>query len=136
MRDKIRSGLIRFVNAKYSLPSWLWAIASTIVGAAIVAYAIFNPAVLTEFVKYLVLDGWIWGPVLTLGGLIAMIGMAKDWARWVRVGAFSSFCMWIFGSIAFFFTGGIVNVLIFAGPMLVFWAYKYLASYVREFPRL
>jgi hypothetical protein len=65
-----------------------------------------------------------------------MIGMTTGRVNIHRWGAMISFCMWVFGAFAFYLTGGIYNVIIFAAPMLVFWFYKYLASYVREFPRL
>ena len=134
--SRVRRLMIRLVNAKYSVPSWLWAIASTSVGALVLLYSITNPALVAAFVAPLPFHGWVWAPLLTFGGLCAMLGMAKDKSSLVRLGAFVSFLMWIFGALTFYASGGIGNIIIFAGPMLVYWAYKYLASYVREFTRM
>lgn len=134
--SRTRNFMIRLVNAKYSVPSWLWAIASTSLGALIIFYSFTNPALVAAFLAPLPFHGWVWAPLLTLGGLAAMLGMAKDNSKLLRLGAFVSFLMWIFGTITFYISGGIGNVIIFAGPMLVYWGYKYLASYVREFSRM
>jgi hypothetical protein len=134
--NKARRFMIRLVNAKYSVPSWLWALASTSVGLLILFYAITNPVLIAEFVKPLPFEGFVWGSLLGGAGVVAMLGMGLDKARLVRIGSFLSFCMWIFGAVSFYAAGGIGNIIIFAGPMLIYWAYKYLASYVREFPRM
>ena len=135
-RDRVRDRLIRIVNAKYSVPSWLFVIASTFVGVVILFYAISNPALIAPVVHYLPWDGLIWSSLMIFGGLLTMAGMARDYYPAVRWGSLLSACMWIFGNITVYLAGGIGNILIFAGPILIFWVYKYVASYVREFPRL
>lgn len=134
--NKFRRFMLRLVNAKYSLPSWLWALASTAFAAVILMYLVVNPALVAEFVAPLPFHGWAWAILLAFGGVLAMFGMALDKPKFVRIGSFLSFCMWIFGAITLYISGGIGNIIIFAGPMLIYWAYKYLASYVREFPRM
>ena len=135
-RGKARERLRRIIDAKYSVPTWLWVLASTGFGAVILFYLLTNPALVVPFTQYLPFHGWSWAPLLTGGGLLTMIGMAKDWVRFVRVGSFLSFTMWIFGSTTLYLTGGVANLIIFAGPMLILWAYTYVASYYREISRL
>jgi hypothetical protein len=134
--DRVRHRMIKIVNAKYSVPSWLWVMASIAVGIVIFLYGLSDPSLIREFTDPLPFNGLVWGGGVALSGVLAGVGMATD-ATWVvRLGAFVSFSLWIFGAISFYLSGGIANVIIFGGPMLVFWAYKYVASYVREFPRL
>ena len=129
--------LKRLINARYSLPSWLWVFVSAFVGAAVSAYALLDPdGEAKPFLDALPFYGKLWGPLLVLFALCSVIGMAKNSRRFVQVGSMGSFCLWIFGSIAFYITGGIVNTVLLAVPLLVFWAYKYLATYVREYTRL
>ena len=119
------------VQAKYSVPAWLWAIASLTVGLLIILVTLFDPASATEFLSSLPFGGLLFGPLTALSAVVAMFGMATDNPRAVRVGSFASFCVWLFVGLAFGATN-VLNVFILPLPMLVFWGYKYLASFVRE----
>lgn len=121
----------RAVQAKYSVPSWLWVSVSFVTGLLILLIGVFDPLSAVEFLRALPLGGVAFGPMLMAGSLSTMYGMARDIAKYVRFGSFFSFCLWIFASFAFA-TGSILNVFILPLPMLIFWGYKYLASYVRE----
>lgn len=123
--------LDRVVQAKYSVPAWLWVCVSFVVGLLVLGVALFDPGMAVAFLAALPLGGLVFGPALMLFAAMVMYGMATDTPKWVRVGSFASFCLWIFGAFAFA-TGGILNVFLLPLPMLIFWSYKYLASYVRE----
>lgn len=130
------SRLYRIVNAKYSLPTWLWVFASFFVGVIVLIYSLTNPALIIEFTKTLPFHGLAWSPLVVIGSLLTMVGMgrANEWL--VRKSSILNFCLWVFGAVSFYAAGGIGNVLIFGAPMLIFWAYTYLAAYFREVPRL
>jgi hypothetical protein len=130
-----RKVLLRFINARYSLPTWLWVLASTFVGFLVFQYSLVKDPEVAQFAEALPFGGIVWGGLLTLAGLSSMIAMARHKNKHMRHASMTSFILWIFGAIAFA-QDGIANVLIFAGPMVLFWAYKYLATFVREFPRL
>jgi hypothetical protein len=129
-RERFRLSLIRAVNARYSIPSWLWASSSAFVGLAVMAISFSGDVRGQRFVDALIL-GRFWGPLVFICSILAMIGMKKVYFRLVRWTAFANFLLWVFGAIAFYLNGGIWNIVIFVGQMLIFWAYKYLASYVR-----
>ena len=129
--------MLKVINARYSIPTWLWVFASLALAVIVGIYALIDPDRVAPFLNPLPFDGWIWVPTLVIGSLLTMFGMARNMVKTIRVGAFFSFVMWIFGAISFGLTeGGFANVIIFAAPMLMVYAYIYLATYVRDFPRL
>lgn len=130
--NKFLSTTRSVINAKYSVPTWLWVIASIFVALAITGVAIFDPLSATEFLDALPWGGLLIGPLLTGAGGLTMLGMILNRVKYVKWGSFASFCIWVFVGFAFFTTGGFLNFVILPLPMLCFWAYKYLASYVRE----
>lgn len=121
----------RMLNARYSLPTWILVVMSIMTGITIGVIAISDPPSATIFLEALPFDGLVWGPLLAASGVTAVVGMIKHKNKIVRIGAFASFCLWVFGTFAFA-TASILNVLFLPIPMLVFWSYKYLASFVRE----
>jgi len=126
-------GLIRKgINAKYSLPAWLWVILSAAVGLIVTLIAFFNPAMAVGFFMALPLSGKLIGPAVLLAGVSVMVGMARSKTTYVKWGSFISFCLWVFVGFALFIDGGIISFLLLPLPLLIFWGYKYLASYVRE----
>lgn len=131
----MRELLIRLINAKYSLSTWLWVFASTAMAVAVVLFSITDPPRIAEFASALPFKGTVWGSILIVGGLTTMIGMASDMKWFVRFGSMASCLMWFFGVISFA-QGGVTSVIVFAGPLLILHAYIYLASHVREYPRL
>lgn len=132
----MRNLLVRFINARFSLPTWLWAFASTAVGLIVFQYSFVKDPAIASFSESLPFGGVLWGGAVAICGVSSMYGMAR-FSKWpLRFGSMGSFVLWVFGAISFARAGGLANVFIFAGPMLLFWAYKYLATYVREFPRL
>ena len=133
-RERARLRLIKIVNARYSVPTWLWVVASTVAGVIILVGSLTLPAATLAadpFLSALPINGIVWGGLLTASGFVNMYGMARLKLRVVKWTAFICFCLWVFGVIAFWLTG-VANVALFAGPMLSFWAYKYIASHIRE----
>lgn len=132
MGNKVINLIDKAVQAKYSLPAWLWVLVSFLTGVLIVFVAITDPVANAAFLSGLPFGGLLMGPLLALGALVAIVGMAKDRPVLVRYASFASFCFWFFTSFGFYASGGVVNILILPIWMLAFWAYKYLASFVRE----
>ena len=122
----------RGINAKYSLPTWLWVIVSFIVGVLTTGYAFASPATFVLFLSGLPLNGMFIGPVVVIAGIVTMFGMAKYRPTLVKYGSFASFCAWIPITYAFYIAGGWINVALLPIWMLLFWSYKYLASHIRE----
>lgn len=130
----MRQRLLAIVNAKYTVPTWLWNISSTALAAVVLLWSLTNPSAdLDAFTSSLILNGVLWSALLVFGGILAGIGMAANIPWFVRTGAMLNFCMWIFGTIAFAGAGG-VNVIIFSLPVLIYYAYLYLASFLRNYP--
>ena len=128
--NRFRVFLLKLINARYSLPSWLWASSSAFIGLIALLLSIFSPSVTAYFTDAVAL-GVLWPPFIFISSTLAMYGMATLKFRVVRYASFASFVLWIFGCTAFILTGGVISVMIFGGQILLFWAYKYLASYVR-----
>ena len=120
------------INAKYSVPAWLWAILSVTVGLLVTGIAFFNPAMAAGFFMALPLSGKLVGPLVVLAGVAAMIGMGTGKYSYVKWGSFASFCLWLFVGFALFIDGGVISFLLLPLPLLIFWGYKYLAATVRE----
>lgn len=133
--ESLRLVLVRLINARFSLPTWLWAFASVAFGYIVFSYALSRDPRIADFASALPFGGVVWGSLLILAGLCSMFSMAFGSKHGQQAGSMGSFILWIFGAISFA-QDGFADVVIFAGPMLVFWAYKYLATFVREFPRL
>lgn len=132
-RDKVRDRLIAIVNAKYSVPTWLWVICSTAAALIILIGSLTLPAAAIAadpFLNALPINGTLWGGALAGAGFTNMYGMKTRRTRLVGYTSFLCFCLWVFGGIALA-ASGLAN-LFFILPMLAFWAYKYVASFVRE----
>lgn len=123
--------IVRLLNSRYSVGTFLWAIVSLILGLIVAQIAFAGTP--NAFVDALPFDGQLWSVLLTLSSLAAIVGMAKDTERriLVRVGSFASFCLWIFGTISFA-SSGVVFIPIISAPLLIVFAYIYLASLIRE----
>lgn len=130
--NKFLSFIRRGINAKYSLPAWLWVLLSFVVGVLVFIIAVTNPATSAAFFAALPFTGILMGPLVAIAAAVAMYGMATGKIKYVKWGSFSSFCLWLFVGFALFMDGGIISFLLLPLPLLVFWAYKYLASWVRE----
>lgn len=129
----MRNKLLSIVNAKYSVPTWLWNLSSTAFATIVLLYTIFSPDALDDFTSALVLNGTLWSAMLLIACILVGIGMARDRDGLVRLGAMVAFCLWIFGTIGFAGIGG-ANIIIFSAPIMVYYAYIYIASYLRKYP--
>lgn len=130
--NKFLSIIRRGINAKYSVPAWLWVILSFVVGILLTLIAFFDPSSALGFLEALPLSGKLMGPVVAVFSGTAMYGMGKGNPKIVKWSSFICFLAWVFIAFAFFIDGGIITFLIMPLEMLVFWGYKYLASWVRE----
>lgn len=124
--------ILRVINAKYSVPTWLLAIMSWLVAIIILLIAMFDPAQAADFLDQLPAGGFLWAPLLLASTSATMVGMARHWHSLVKNGAGVSFCLWIFGSVAFGVGTGIANVVAFCVPFLIYWFYLALAARFRE----
>lgn len=124
--------VLRFLNARVSLPSWMLALSSMGIAYIAAALMLFGPG-LEEFGKGLPFEGYMWTPLLCIGTTATVIGLAfVKRVFLLKYGAFLSFLMWIFGGIAFATTGQMITAIIVALPWLIFYAYVYLASFFRD----
>lgn len=129
--------MLSLINAKYSLPTWLWVMMSGFFAVLVAVLTFTDPELAQPFVRELPFNGWLWTPLTILGSLMVMVGMALDRVTILRAGTFLSFLMWIFGGISFGAQpDGRFNVILIIIPILLVHAYIYLASYYREIPRL
>lgn len=129
---KVRKAILRFLNARVSLPSWMLALSSA--GLAYIAiFLILVGTGLGTFGAALLFDGLLWSGLLALGSTSAIVGMIwKSRTFWLRWGAFLAFAMLVFGGIAFVLAGQTVTTIIVVVPWLLFYAYIYLASFFRN----
>lgn len=121
----------KVMRAHYSLPTFVWVAVSLILAGIVAQIAYSNTA--NAFVAALPFDGKVWSTLLAISSLSAIIGMIKDTKRmwFVRTGAFVSFCLWIFGTISFV-SSGAVFIFLLSAPLLIVFAYVYLASLQRK----
>lgn len=129
----MRKHILRFLNARVSLPSWMLALSSAGIAFIILFYFATNPVGLGAFGTALAFNGVIWTLLLCAGTSATILGLI--WARFrllLRWGAFLSFAMWIFGGLAFILAGQAVTTFIVVLPWLLFYAYVYLASFFRD----
>lgn len=130
--NKVLGAIRKGINAKYSVPAWLWVILSATVGFLLTFIAFLAPGTAMTFLAALPLTGKLLGPVVLGFSGLAMYGMSVNHPRYVKWASFVCFLAWVFLGIAFFIDGGLITFLIMPLWMIVFWAYKYLAAWVRE----
>jgi hypothetical protein len=130
--NKLLALIRKGINARYSVPAWLWVILSFVIGFLIALLAFTSPATSPAFFAALPLSGKLLGPLTALSALVAMYGMGAGKPTVVKWAAMASFLFWLFISFALFIDGGAISVAVIGAPILVFWGYKYLASWVRE----
>src|SRR6478752_1093294 len=126
MTDNIRRGMLRLLNARYSISSWLWVSVSTI--TAFILMLLIQAGTekgLDQFLASLPFNGVLWSLLLVLAGLTTAVGMAAGWQSAVGVGAFASFCLWVFGAISFATVGAGTTVIILIAPLMIFFAYLF-----------
>lgn len=121
------------LNARYSISSWLWVAVSTV--TAFVMLLIIQSGTeqgVDEFLNALPFNGIVWTLLLVLAGLTTAVGMAANWQSAVGVGSFTSFCLWVFGSISFVTVGSGTTVVVLTAPLMVFFAYLFLGVALRD----
>jgi len=123
----------RVSGARYSVPAWILAYMSTMTGILAISVVYTNDHEISEIMGPMPFHEWVFGPVLILAGICAMVGMARHKPRLVRVGSFVSFFTWLMGMFAFFQADHTIgNILLLGLPMMFFWACTYTDSYVRN----
>lgn len=130
---RLRNAVLRFLNARVSLPSWLFALSSAGLAWAAMFLLIFGPIGLGAFGAALPFTGWLWAPLLFLSTNATIIGLLfTKRVAFLKYGAFASFLLWIFGALAFIASGQALTAAVVATPWTLFYAYAYLASHFRD----
>lgn len=131
----LKKYLLQLIDAKISLPTFLWVFSSV----AIAVYILLNADLisLTPFGKHLILGVMPWASIIIVGDILCLIGMFVKSPRWplVYVGSFASFCMWTFANISLIAIGGINIALAWTIPYLFTYAYLFLAAGLGFFKR-
>lgn len=129
--------LLRIIDAKYSVSSWLWTIVSFVTGlimASIIREG--TEPTLEKFLEALpLIDPLLWSSSIALAAVALMLGMFIDSDMLVGISAFISFALWVFGMIAFILLGNVQTVVILIIPFLIFFAYIFVAAFVRDTKR-
>lgn len=124
--------VLRLLNARVSIPSWMLAISSAALGYIALFLLLFGSG-LGAFGEGLFLSGGIWVPLEIIASTATIIGLiVKRATFFLRWGAFFSFILWVFGCISFAITGNIITSVVVVAPWLIFYAYVYLASFFRD----
>lgn len=125
--------ILRLLNARVSLPSWMLALSSAALAWAAMFLLFFTAAGLGPFGAALPVTGFLWTPLIFLATTATVVGLV--WVRrinFLRYGAFGSFVLWIFGGVAFIASGQALTAGVVILPWLIFYAYIYLASFFRD----
>lgn len=126
--------VLRIIEAKYSISSWLWAFVSTATGLVFAAAIKDGTGEgLDDFLKVLpVIDPLLWASLIAVTGVVLMLGMLIDSDIMVGISAFTSFVLWVFGALAFVLLGSVATLVILIIPFLLFFAYIFVATFVRD----
>lgn len=120
------------LNARYTLPVWLWVFVSTATGIFTLYFKISDPEEFDYLDGLFPFDGWVWATVMVVGGISALIGMGMHRVWPLRIGAMGSFFAWLYASFTFLDSPQpLTAVVLLSAPMSIFWAYKYMVSYLR-----
>ena len=135
MRNKLLKIMLNILNAKISLPTYLWVLSSLVIAV----YVIWNIDLVrvTPFAQKLPVDAAVWSISLALGDTLCLIGMMIRHPRIpiVRYAAFLSFLCWLFGNLSFLLTGGWLIVVWVTGWYNLMYAYLFLAASLGMFKR-
>lgn len=129
---RAKNAVLRFLNARVSLPSWMLALSSTALSLIAIGLILFGSG-LGTFGAALLFNGALWASLLAIGSTATVIGLIvkRAWLL-LRWGAFLSFLMWIFGGLAFILSGQAITTFVVVLPWLLFYMYVYLASHFRD----
>jgi hypothetical protein len=121
----------KMLSTHYSIPTFVWVIVSLVLAGVVGAISFAETP--NAFIENLPFDGKIWAISLGVANLLTAVGMVRDTTRkwFIRTGSFASFCLWIFGTISFAQDGGIF-IPILSAPLMIVFAYVYLASLERK----
>lgn len=130
--------LLRIIEAKYSVSSWLWTGVSTATG--LIMASIIQEGVDPGLEKFLdalpFIDPMLWVSLIALSGIALMLGMFIDSDGLVGTSAFVSFACWVFGMITFALLGNVQTIVLLIAPFLIFFAYIFLAAFLRDRNRI
>lgn len=131
-RGRGTNAVLRFLNARVSLPSWMLALSSAALGY-IALFLLLNGTGLGTFGEGLLFSAIVWVILEIIGSTATIVGlMVRKATLFLRWGAFLSFLMWIFGGVSFAVTGQAITAAVVVAPWLIFYAYVYLASFFRD----
>ena len=133
MRKRLQRIALSLVNAKYSVSSWLWVVVSFFAALIMLLQLLSNTPGTLEFGQNLFLfNPIVWVILLLLSSIVKMVGMAMRNLRIVGWGAFWAFVLWVFGVTAFLATGGVTTVILLVTPIIIFNAWLFIGTRVRE----
>ena len=133
MRRRLQRAALAIVNAKYSVSSWLWVIVSFVAGVIMLLQFLSNVPGVAEFSSNLILfNPLVWVCLILISSIIKMAGMALRNANIVAFGAFWAFVLWVFGITAFLAIDGFTTVILLVAPIVVFNAWLFIGTRVRE----
>jgi hypothetical protein len=129
----VRHAILRLLNARVSLPSWMFALSACGISYIALYLLYFTPGGLEEFGKALPIDSYVWTVVTVIATTMTVLGLmftkAPVLLRW---GSFASFLAWLMGGFAFATSGQAITAVIVALPWIIFYIYAHLASYFRD----
>lgn len=123
--------ILRILDARVSVSTWLWAAVSLAVGVIVLLMTAAGSPDIAEFQKALPFEGWVWGASLVAGALTTIYALWKNKRGALRIGSGASLAMWVFGLVSFVLSGEAVSVVIIGLPYLAFFTYLFLASTFR-----
>lgn len=116
------------MNKLRSLPCYLYAVATLILGAAGLA-GVWTPSTANSpFAQKLFLGLLPWAVITILGASILLYGMARSKVRWIKTGSLATFCTITFATISFTQTGAGLTAVVVTVPWLIFYAWAYIVS--------
>lgn len=120
--------LLKIINARVSVPSFMWVLSSLVVACYI--FHVHAELALTPFGQKLILGPLYWSVTLVVSDLICLIGMIvlSNKIPLVRIGAIVSFMMWVFGNLSIYQVAGWNLIMAWTVPYIFQYAYMFLAA--------
>lgn len=137
IHDKLvimRKTLLRIIEAKYSVSTWILNAISLFSSAILVLAAVQGGKDVDEFAQALpLINVNAWAFLLALSALGVIIGLIIDDRMTIAVASFVQFVLWVFGFFGFLFVGDSgTTIILLIIPFIVFYTYMFLAALLRD----